>query len=582
MTASVNLAPLQRHLNEIQHDMSQISRDVDHVGHLVMEVTGDVRTTQEELAELRRQFTAYVEQAERTAAVQRAETKLGTLKADLEREYGHYKVVRRSSVGLLQAFDAGIVSEDVASQISEELMIQTPRYWLAPALVALAAWSRDDKAISTRAVTEAYNRSQAKTALFFALVLRREQRNPESVRWLRHYFASCDPRSLTREFAVILEAASQGQFGPDGTNLVRTQLGTWAKELRDNPDLVRAQIDKWHEELVVARKEMDPGEGSTLKRLTTPSSFALVKHQCEAATALEVCAEKYRAVMESEFSSPGTISSLLDDLLIQLVTEYDSEELPLRREVSYQEAIIDTNGDLGRARTKADQMIAVLDERTDAVTLQTNAAIQPENLGVSVRTQQVAIGVGRKDFRQAIFQYTMDYRRKHVDNVTLRLDASHQPLASDMQFVGFSTSTAEDENEMVNRLRAAWDQTCSSHIERVSFKNQQMFMPIAVAAVVTLFAFVLHPAFGLLAAVLTGGIAWYVIDQAKRKAGAEVMNTLAAKEQAFTISCQMLVDARAEFLDLEIFYENHDADESELRRVLDVWPTGRDTAQEGE
>ena len=195
MTASVNLAPLQRHLNEIQDDMSQISRDVDHVGHLVMEVTGDVRTTQEELAELRRQFTAYVEQAERTAAVQRAETKLGTLKADLEREYGHYKVVRRSSVGLLQAFDAGIVSEDVASQISEELMIQTPRYWLAPALVALAAWSRDDKAISTRAVTEAYNRSQAKTALFFALVLRREQRNPESVRWLRHYFASCDPRS---------------------------------------------------------------------------------------------------------------------------------------------------------------------------------------------------------------------------------------------------------------------------------------------------------------------------------------------------------------------------------------------------
>ena len=255
-SGTLNLAPITRQLDEIQSAMATRS-DVDQVSSMVTEVSGTLRSTQDQLAELQRQFAEYVQQARRTAAVQRAETKLGTLKADLEREYGHYKVVRRSSIGLLQAFDIGNVSESTAGPASEELMIQTPRYWLAPALVALAAWSRDDEDVAKRSVAEAYGRNQAKTALFFALVLRREHRDAESVRWLRHYFASCDPHNLTREFAVILEAASQGQFGPPGTDLVRTQLHTWTKELRTSQDLVKEQVNKWVQELTVAREVLE-------------------------------------------------------------------------------------------------------------------------------------------------------------------------------------------------------------------------------------------------------------------------------------------------------------------------------------
>ena len=259
--------------NGILKEVIGTQQQVGRVDSKVLEVSNEVRSTQEELAELHRQFMDYVGEARRVAAVQRAETKLGTLKADLERDYGHYKVVRRSSIGLLQAFDVGNVSDSTANQISEELMVQTPRYWLAPALVALAAWSRDDEDVAKLSVTEAYGRNQAKTALFFALILRREQRGAESVRWLRHYFSSCDPRSLTREFAVILEAASQGQFGPQGTDLVRAQLRTWTTELRNNQELVQEQIDKWIRELTVLREVLDADEAPTLRQLTPPDSF---------------------------------------------------------------------------------------------------------------------------------------------------------------------------------------------------------------------------------------------------------------------------------------------------------------------
>ena len=576
----IDLSPIVNAIEHVGDNVSLIGNDLEKVSDNIQVIDGKLSSTQEELADLRRRFEEYVEQAERTANVQRAETKVGTLKADLEREFGHYKVVRRSSVGLLQAFDVGNVSESTASQVSEELMIQTPRYWLAPALVALAAWSRDDEEVCKRSVTEAYARSQAKTALFFALVLRRQGREAESARWLRHYLAACDPQALTREFAVILEAASQGQFGPHGTALVRAQLTDWTTHLRTDDKVVAEQVRRWQQEIGLCQGVLDPAEAKMLRRLTPPPSFARVKAQAEAVTALSACARKYEAIKDSEFTSGGVISSLLDDLLIQLVTEYDDEELPLTREVAYQDAIIDTGGDLDRARVKADQEISVLDERVDAVTLQTNAAIAPDSLGVSVRTQQVAIGAGKEDFRTAVRAYTKKYRMEHVSNVPLNLAPDHHATAQNMGFPGFSTSTEVDENVMATQLRQVWEQTFADYIHQVSFKNSQMVLPIAVALGVSLLFLLVNRVAGVLVMLVAGGVAAFVIMQMQNQARDRVNKAVAVKEAAYMKSFTMLQDARAEFEDLEMLYEERDADEDELLRVIDVWPDGDNSKKE--
>ena len=257
------------------------------------------------------------------------------------------------------------------------------------------------------------------------------------------------------------------------------------------------------------------------------------------------------------------------------------ESRPRRVDGAYQEARIAADGDIDRARTRAAQLITVLDERTDAVTLQTNAAISPGALGVSVRTQQVAIGSGREDFRTAVRAYTKDYRRKHVANVPLNLGGQHHGLASALGFVGLTTNTAEDENVMVARLRSAWDQTCAASVAQASFKNRQMVFPIAIAAIVSLLGFAVLKGLGFLVALAAAGIVYYIISHKKKTADAEVAKIHRTKETACTQSLQMLVDARAEFDDLGFFYEEHDADEAELLRVIDVWPVG-DATSEGE
>ena len=361
---------------------------------------------------------------------------------------------------------------------------------------------------------------------------------------------------------------------------MRAQLTDWTTHLRTDDKVVAEQVRRWQQEIGLCQGVLDPAEAKMLRRLTPPPSFARVKAQAEAVTALSACARKYEAIKDSEFTSGGVISGLLDDLLIQLVTEYDDEELPLTREVAYQDAIIDTGGDLDRARAKADQEVSVLDERVDAVTLQTNAAIAPDSLGVSVRTQQVAIGAGKEDFRTAVRAYTKKYRMEHVSNVPLNLAPDHHATAQNMGFPGFSTSTEVDENVMATQLRQVWEQTFADYIHQVSFKNSQMVLPIAVALGVSLLFLIVNWAVGILVLLVAGGVAAFVIMQMQNQARDRVNKAVAVKEAAYMKSFTMLQDARAEFEDLEMLYEERDADEDELLRVIDVWPDGDNSKKE--
>ena len=85
---------------------------------------------------------------------------------------------------------------------------------------------------------------------------------------------------------------------------------------------------------------------------------------------------------------------------------------------------------------------------------------------------------------------------------------------------------------------------------------------------------------GLLVAAVSGGLAYYVIYQAQKAARAKVDGANAVKQRAFEESFTMLQDARADFDELQWAYEEQDADEDELLRIIDVWPSGETSKKE--
>ncbi|GAA1471038.1 hypothetical protein P4N68_06665 [Corynebacterium felinum] len=560
---------LSEHVDVVNENILTVNRQVDLLGHEVGEVRTDVATTKTELLALQKAFNDYVNQAERIAAIQRAETKLGNLQADLDRQYGHYSIVRRTSIGVLQAFDIGNVTDDVVSHVSEELMIQSPGYWLAPALVALAAWSRDDKEITDCSITEAYKRNPAKTALFFALILRRVNRIDAAIHWLKHYLKNCNSRALTRETAVILEAASHNAFGPQGAQLISTQLHEWNHNLRMNDDITKTQVNEWVKEIetnaaILADKEFD-----TLASLSP--DFPQAKAMLEAATALGRTTEKYTNVRDSEYSALGAIEDLLDDLLEQLVTEYDDEELPLRREVAFNEAIIDTDGDRERSKELANQYIRALEETVDAVTLQTRTAISPEIMGVSIRTQQMAIGSGIDDFSQAVKDYTRNYRAQAITDLRIELDSTHSGQAATYNFIGYHTTTSENEADAIERLEAAWAATFKNHIDTLKFTLPIVPILLALFAIIVFFSIGLLQ--GILGLILIPAGMYYWITHKKKAAEKAIAEAESHRDEAFTHSKHIMLQARAEFTDLILEYEELDSDQEKLENLLHTWPT---------
>ena len=572
MAEYVDLSPITRAIGNLE---SNLSSRIDGVGTEVGQVRGDLRLASDELRQLKADFEEFTQTAARVANVQRSETKVAALRADLDRQFGHYTKVRLTSVGILQSFDVGNVSNDTVSSVSEELMIQTPRYWLAPALVALAAWSKDDPEMAEKSVQETFSRDKNKASLFFALVLRRQGRIESSVRWLRHYLLTLDPSSLTREFAVILEAASYDAFGTTGRDVV--------SELRDRKDIVEAQVEQWASEIGVQRMQFSAGgEYAALAHLTP--EWKTLEFQLEMASALPATIEKYDAIAKHDASIPSFLEDLLDDILDQLVTEYDEEELPLKREVVFHDAVIEEDGDLTRARERADELNKALEETSDVVSMQTQAAINPDTLGVSTQTQRIAIGVGQEDFRVAVGRYCVYYRSSAVDEVSLSFTGDHSNYAQTYSFQGCTIETSEQEDAGVARLAATWQSTFAEYIKTISFKNSWYVAPAMIGFLVGLIggailgAVIGFPIIGILLGWIAAGGALFFLGQQKRqKCDDAVAAAWRQQEAAVEHSVSMYRDAMAQFVDLQLTYGELDSNEDGLLQIIDTWPTATRT-----
>ncbi|QGF23379.1 hypothetical protein [Raineyella fluvialis] len=574
-TVHVDLSGVERALDRMS---SQLSSQIDQVDASVGVVRSDLHLTTTELRELREEFEEYVRTAQRTASVQQSETRVVNLKAELDRQFGHYGVVRRTSVGLLQAFDVGNVSNDAVKQVSEELMVQTPRYWLAPVIVALAAWSRDNKEVAEKSVQEAYNRDPRKTSLFFTLVLRRQGRMDGANRWLKHYLASLDPSSPGREFAVVLEATSYNAFGPAAQVLLTEQLTTWRADLRHNQETVEAQIRTWAGELGRQREQLTDESYPTLRKISP--EWDRLQWMLEQSSALPVTIDTYQAIATSDGTIPTVLEGMLDDILDGLVTEYDAEELPLRRDVIYHESVIEEQGDLDRARERTDLMLKATDESIDIVSLQTMAAITPELVGVSTQTQRIAIGVGQSDFRTAVGRYCAVYRGRAVASLSLVLDGQHSNYAATYGFGGVTLSTDTPEATGIMTIRSAWESALTSYIERVSFKNSWYTRPVLIAAAIALVVAFINPVAGLVAALVGGGIVYFLGEKAKEKCRAAVADVERIRETAIGVSVDLYRDATAEFVDAMETYSALDSQEGDLLRLIDTWPTATNEIQE--
>lgn len=537
-----DLRAIESNLGAIQHNLNTMNQALDVIDTRVSTVDSNVRSVSSDLASLTREFRDYVQLQVRQNRKQVAHTELIRVRQELDKKYGHYDAVRRMTTGILQADDIGVVRKDTISTATEETMISTPGYWLAPCLVALSAWISDQPDLAELALREGIKRNDEKTSLFFALVCRRAGRKQAALRWTQRYLANQDEKNLDRHAIVVLDAFASGLLGNDTEGVVSRQIGEWLERLSEEPGFVERQTSRWSNAINAKRQPLAAGGYPSLERFSP--TWPQLRDVMEGAELHATMLDYFTGIFRQEVST-DSLKEQLDGILDTLVTDFDDEELPLRREEMLNQLIIDFDGDEDRAKQKMAIEQSALDESKDFTQLLTDAAMTPEKAGASASTQKFAIALSRDWIVNAYNDVTALNRSRIPDEVQMNIDT-------------FSGSTRDGQNEA--ELLAAFVQLVErertealSSCELTSFEMFSLYGGAVIGVVGLLMMVTGNAAMGFI--VLVAGVGLVLNHFSKKKGKEESREKINAQfdekkesgQQAIRAVLAEVVDYRREF-----------------------------------
>lgn len=398
--------------NAIRNDISTLNNKINVIHDDIGQVKGNVSIVNNEIQQLRKQFNDYVYQQVLQNRFQLAETRLVKLKQELITKFGHYEVIRRTTVGILQADDLGIVRKETIQTATEEMMITTPRYWLAPCLVALSAWINDNQNLAEKALKEGIKRNDEKTSLLFALICRRANRKPASLKWIKRYLDNQDEENLDFKAIIIIDAFVSGLLGVDSENLVFNKLESWLERLGDKPGFAEQQTQEWVEAIKGKRV---PNVDIQFKYLPQYShTWPQMENVMEGAQLHGIILSYFNDIFDKEVNVIN-LKEQLDGVLTSLVSDFDEEEIPLREQYKQEELVVQFKGDEPRAKQLLQQNKAAFAQHKNFTTLLTDAAMRPDIAHASPATQKFAIALS-KDWIEAAYKDVIAENRSHIPN----------------------------------------------------------------------------------------------------------------------------------------------------------------------
>jgi len=406
-------------LRYIENYLGAIHKDLEVIDSGVGTVNNNVKIVYDEIGALARDFREFVQLQVRANAKSNAQQRLIQIRQEMEKRFGHYDIVRRTTTGIIQADDLGIVRADTISTATEELMISTPDYWLAPCLVALAAWINDQPELAEKALREAIKRNDEKTSLLFALICRRADRKQASLKWAQRYLMNQQAESLDRKTVIILDAYAGGLLGSDTEGVISKLIDSWLEKLSDKPGFFEAQTKQWSDAINLKRKPLHTDDYQYLRTYT--DAWNQLNDVLEGA---HLHNEIYN-YLTNIFAQEGSMEPLkvqLDQILTDLVTEFDEEELELRKEETYNKFVVKYNGDVSRAQQSMVVEKSAFETHKSFTQLLTDAAMKPESSGSSVSTQKLAVALSKEWIENAYNDIIAQNRMKIPHQIQIVLE----------------------------------------------------------------------------------------------------------------------------------------------------------------
>ena len=542
-------------LSLIERSLSNLAGSIDYVNNRVDQVDDNVKIVYNEVEKLTNEFREYVEMQSLANRKAEAKMNLSAIRDKLKDNFGHYDVVRRTATGILQANDLAIVKSSMLSHVTEKQMIETPNYWLTPCLVALAAWINDDKALAERALAEGIRRNDEKTSLFFGLICRRIGRENSSLKWFARYLEAQDEEKLDRKAVIVLDAFASGLLGNDTENFVYQQIQEWMSNLEAKPGFTERQLDNWKNAINSKRVPLKSGLYPYLEKYS--NTWGNLQDVLEGANLNNDLYEYFKKVFEQK-EETKKLKVELDKILDSLVTEFDEEELPLKREEQFEELVVRYNGSESKAHAQMALEKSVYDDYRDFMQLLTDASMNPEESKSSVATQKFATALSRNNIVTAFNDIVAQNRMNVPYDIEINVDTFND-----------KTQDGEDEEEVLNRFENLVEQEKQTDLSKLKLNMFEQFCLFGGAAVV-LYGIIksfMDKSFAFITIILGIGLIIYHFT-AKQKVQKLIQKTIENYAQKLESGKQIIRATIAEIVDFRIEFTEKDA---ESKKVLDFF-----------
>ena len=542
-------------LSLIERSLSNLAGSIDYVNNRVDQVDDNVKIVYNEVEKLANEFREYVEIQSLANRKAEAKMNLSAIRDKLKDNFGHYDVVRRTATGILQANDLAIVKSSMLSHVTEKQMIETPNYWLTPCLVALAAWINDDKALAERALAEGIRRNDEKTSLFFGLICRRIGRENSSLKWFARYLEAQDEEKLDRKAVIVLDAFASGLLGNDTENFVYQQIQEWMSNLEAKPGFTERQLDNWKNAINSKRVPLKSGLYPYLEKYS--NTWGNLQDVLEGANLNNDLYEYFKKVFEQK-EETKKLKVELDKILDSLVTEFDEEELPLKREEQFEELVVRYNGSESKAHAQMALEKSVYDDYRDFMQLLTDASMNPEESKSSVATQKFATALSRNNIVTAFNDIVAQNRMNVPYDIEINVDTFND-----------KTQDGEDEEEVLNRFENLVEQEKQTDLSKLKLNMFEQFCLYGGAAVI-LYGIIksfMDKSFAFITIILGIGLIIYHFT-AKQKVQKLIQKTIEKYAQKLESGKQIIRATIAEIVDFRIEFTEKDA---ESKKVLDFF-----------
>ena len=542
-----DLSRLQRTIEATAAGIALVDRKTEALAGDVARVDRKVEAVKTDLAKLQAAFNAFVKEQRNANNLQFAATEIVRIRQELDEKFGKHADSRIRLRGILDSTDAGLLREHTIHSCSEQIMLDTPKYWLAPCLVALAAWISNEKDLAEKAVTEAVKRDVTKTTLLFALVTRRavpaegtgkdkvrEARIRTCFKWLDGYFRTQNPFAMSDSVIVVVDSWANNIFGEDKDNVCKDTFDSWMKAIADETNLRETQMLAWHEFFVsqsVSTASVYPALSGVSPEFAAVDAYL---SRINSATAIQ---EHFTKINNTVINKDDLIDRL-DEQLNNLISEFDEEEEDLRADEKHFDLIKQFKGDEYTATavelrllSKKHSEVANFAERLEEAVRSDDpkyaaarkTAIQPEFLGV---------------FIQDAYK---EYITENEESFPKEISINHS------SFAGWTGKSKDGKNQAeltksytdhMNNKRAA----DIAAVDRSSGKKALIiFSIIGILAMVLLGAIGPNFAIGIIPLVVFVVIGVVKFNSAKKAADAKVLEINKNYDQAIDTGTKLIV-----------------------------------------